>query len=213
MFIRSSLRRFFLRVLRSGLPLPGYSDAPQRGRARNADGQSESYSSSARRVTQRVHPGLHRARLGFFEYQFAPPWSATDGPILCPASVATHAGVDWCRLRPTGPAVGRADTWRPTGLAVGRADAWRLCATRVDGAALSTGGERSAAARSAERLAASSPSISNLWVGEMTQLDAGISGGKAPIHWLARPIALFHPGVYFVAQRVDVGYPPIQTLS
>ena len=58
----------------------------------------------------------------------------------------------------------------------------------------------------------SSPSISNLWV-EMTQLDAGISGGKAPIHWLARPIALFHPGVYFVAQRVDVGYPPIQTLS
>ena len=145
MFIRSSLRRFFLRVLRSGLPLPGYSDAPQRGRARNADGQSESYSSSARRVTQRVHPGLHRARLGFFEYQFAPPWSATDGPILCPASVATHAGVDWCRLRPTGPAVGRADTWRPTGLAVGRADAWRLCATRVDGAALSTGAERSAA--------------------------------------------------------------------
>ena len=51
-----------------------------------------------------------------------------------------------------------------------------------------------------------------LWV-EMTQLDADISGGKAPIHWLARPIALFRPGGYFVAQRVDVGYPPIQTLS
>ena len=46
----------------------------------------------------------------------------------------------------------------------------------------------------------------------MTQLDAGISGGKAPLHWLAGPIALFHPGAYFVAQRVDVRYPTSQTL-
>ena len=58
---------------------------------------------------------------------------------------------------------------------------------------------------------ASRLSISNLWV-EMTQLDAGISGGKAPLHWLAGPIALFHPGAYFVAQRVDVRYPTSQTL-
>ena len=46
--------------------------------------------------------------------------------------------------------------------------------------------------------ASSSGSISNLWV-EMTQLDPRISGGKAPLHWLARPIALFRPGADFVA--------------
>ena len=51
-----------LRVLRSDLPLPGYSDA------RNADGQSESNSWRARRVTHRVHPGSRRARVRFFQY-------------------------------------------------------------------------------------------------------------------------------------------------
>ena len=36
---------------------------------------------------------------------------------------------------------------QPTSSAVGRTDAWRLCATRINGAAVSTGAARSAAAR------------------------------------------------------------------
>ena len=56
----------FVRVLWSGLPLPGSS------RTRNAGGQTESNARSARRVTRRVRPGARYALVRFFEYHLDP---------------------------------------------------------------------------------------------------------------------------------------------
>ena len=46
----------------------------------------------------------------------------------------------------------------------------------------------------------------------MIQLDPCISGGKAPVHHLARPVALFGPPADLLEQRFKVGYPPLQVL-
>ena len=58
---------------------------------------------------------------------------------------------------------------------------------------------------------ASTPSLFNDRI-EMTQLDPCVSGSKAPVDRSACPIALVGPCADFLAQRVDVGYPPIQAL-
>ena len=47
---------------------------------------------------------------------------------------------------------------------------------------------------------------------EMMQLDPCISGGKAPVHHLARPAALFGPRADLLTQRLEVGYPSVQAL-
>ena len=47
---------------------------------------------------------------------------------------------------------------------------------------------------------------------EVMQFDPCISGGKAPVHHLARPVALFAPGADLRAQRLKVGYPSVQAL-
>ena len=47
---------------------------------------------------------------------------------------------------------------------------------------------------------------------EMMQLDPCISGAKAPVHHLARPVALFGPRADLLAQRLKVGYPSVQAL-
>ena len=46
----------------------------------------------------------------------------------------------------------------------------------------------------------------------MVQLDPCISSGKAPVNDLARPVALFGPRADLLAQRLKVGYPPVQAL-
>ena len=61
--------------------------------------------------------------------------------VVCIDVPATSAGVD----RPAGR--GPVEFAGPARSAGGRTDAWRLCATRINGAAVSTGAARSAAAR------------------------------------------------------------------